>query len=94
MNQFDVIDLQGNLGVVVESHLLAPDKTVAAIPLMADYPAVRLLNPTVPVDGVPYVLATRLIASIPKGLAKPTGENVAECRDDIIRAIDVMISGV
>ncbi len=28
MNQFDVINVQGDLGVVVESHLLAPDKTV------------------------------------------------------------------
>jgi len=94
MNQFDVIDVQGSLGVIVESHLLAPDKTVVAIPLMRDYPTARLLNPTFTVDGMPYVLATRLIASIPKGLARPTGDNVARCRDDIIRAIDVMVSGV
>ncbi len=94
MNQFDVIDVQGSRGVVVESHLLAPDRTVVAIPLMTQYPAARLLNPTIPVEGIHYILATRLIAAIPKGLAKRTGENVTECRDDIIRAIDVMISGV
>lgn len=94
MNQFDVIDVQGDLGVIVESHLLAPDRTVVAIPLMMNYPVARLLNPTITVDGVSYALATRLIASIPKGLAKPTGENVSESRDEIIRAIDVMISGV
>ena len=94
MNQFDVIEVQGELGVVVESHLLAPAKTVVAIPLMTDYPAGRFLNPTITVGGVSRVLATRLISSIPKGLAKPTGENVAGCRDEIIRAIDVMISGV
>ena len=94
INQFDVIDVQGSLGVVVESHLLAPDRTIVAIPLMTDYPAGRLLNPTIPVGGESYVLATRLIAAIPKGSAKPTGENVAECRDGIIRAIDVMISGI
>jgi len=94
MNQFDVIDVQGALGVVVESHLLAPDRTVVAIPLMTDYPAGRWLNPTIAVGGVSYVLATRLIASIPKGLAKPTGEDVAGYRDEIIRAIDVMISGI
>lgn len=94
MNQFDVIDVQGSLGVIVESHLLAPDKTVVAIPLMTDYPAARLLNPIIEIEGVPYVLATRLIASIPKGLAKPIGANVSESRDEIIRAIDVMISGI
>jgi len=94
MNQFDVVEVQGELGVVVESHLLAPAKTVVAIPLMTNYPAGRLLNPTITVGGVSHVLATRLIASIPKGLAKPTGENVTGCRDEIIRAIDVMISGV
>ena len=94
MNQFDVIDVQGSLGVVVESDLLAPTRTVVAIPLMAEYPAARMLNPTIPVDGVPRILATRLIASVPKGLAKPTGQNAAEYRDEIIRAIDVMISGI
>lgn len=94
MNQFDVIDVQGSLGVIVESHLLAPDRTVVAVPLMTDYPAARLLNQTIPVDGVSYVLATRLIASIPKGLAKPTGTNLADYRDEIVRSIDVMISGV
>lgn len=94
MNQFDVIEISGTLGVVVESDLLSPTKTVVAIPLLRDYPADRLLNPTLKIDGVSYVLATRLIASIPKSVARPSGNNVAEHRDDIIRAIDVMVSGV
>lgn len=94
MNQFDIIDVQGTLGVVVESDLLSPTKTVVAIPLLTDYPAGRLLNPTMKIKGTSHVLATRLIASIPKGQASPTGHSVAQHRDDIIRALDVMVSGV
>lgn len=94
MNQFDVIDVQGSLGVVVESDLLSPGRTVVAIPLIADYPAGRLLNPTIRVDGAPYVLATRLVAAIPKASARHTGFDAADHRDDITRAIDVMVSGV
>lgn len=94
MNQFDVVDVQGTLGVIVESDLLSPTKTVVAIPLLPDYPAGRLLNPTIEIGGVAHVLATRLISAIPKGSAKPTGHSVADRRDDIIRAIDVMVSGV
>lgn len=94
VNQFDVIEIQGTLGVIIESHLLAPAKTVVAIPLLAGYPAVKLLNPEIVVAGIPYVLATRLIASVPKASAKPAGHNVVEHRDDIIRALDVMVSGI
>lgn len=94
MNQFDVVDVRGSLGVVVESDLLAPAKTVVAIPLLTDYPAARGLNPAIPFEGVSHILATRLVASIPKGLARPTGENVARHRDEIVRALDIMVSGV
>ena len=79
--------------VVVESDLLPLDSSVVVIPLIADYPAVRELNPEIMHDGRKLVLATRLIGAVRRSALKRAG-NVADQGDVITRAVDVLMTGV
>ena len=45
LSRFDVAEYAGVKMVVLESDLLPPDPAVVVIPLLADYPAVKDLNP-------------------------------------------------
>ena len=79
--------------VVVESELLPQDPAIVVIPLIAGYPAVKYLNPEIRHDGVTLILATRLIASVPRAALTKVG-TVADQGDVITRAIDVLLAGV
>ncbi len=79
--------------VVVESDLLPPDPAVVVIPLLHDYPAVRLLNPSIHHGGQHLILATRLIAAVQRASLRRTG-TVTDQGDRITRAIDVLMAGV
>ncbi len=94
LSRFDVAEYNGVFMVVVESDLLPPDASVVVIPLLADYPAVRYLNPELELpDGSRLVLATRLIAAVRRSSLRRTG-NVADQGDLITRAVDVLLAGV
>ncbi len=91
--RYDVVVAEEFLFVVVESDLLPPDPSVVVIPLLADYPSIRWLCPTIVIDDMHFVLATRLIGNIPKAKLRRSG-NVAEQADVITRAVDILMSGV
>jgi len=93
LSRYDVAQYQGVLMVVVESDLLPPDPAVVVVPLLSDYPAVKLLNPGIEFDGTHLVLATRLIAAVRRSRLERTG-NVADQGDLITRAVDVLMAGV
>jgi toxin CcdB len=93
LTRYDVAEYNGVKMVVVESDLLPPDPAVVVIPLLADYPAVKDLNPEVLVDGQHLFLATRLIAAVRRSSLRRAG-NVAEQGDQINRAVDVLMAGV
>ena len=91
--RFDVAQYGSALMVVIESDLLPADAAVVVIPLLTDYPAVRHLNPEIAHEGRSLVLATRLIAAVRRNSLRRVG-NVANQADCIIRAVDVLMSGV
>jgi toxin CcdB len=91
--RYDVAQYNGVNMVVVESDLLPPDPAVVVIPLLADYPAVKDLNPEVLHDGQRFVLATRLIAAVRRSSLRRIG-SVADQSDRIHRAVDVLMAGV
>ena len=91
--RFDVAQYGSALMVVIESDLLPADAAVVVIPLLPDYPAVRHLNPEVVHEGCSLVLATRLIAAVRRNSLRRVG-NVDNQADCIIRAVDVLMSGV
>ena len=93
LTRYVVAEYSGVKMVVVESNLLPPDPAVVVIPLLADYPAVKDLNPVLVHNGQPWVLATRLIAAVRRTSLRRVG-NVADQGDRITRAVDVLMAGV
>ena len=93
LTRFDVADYNGVRMVVVESDLLPPDSSVVVIPLLANYPIVKDLNPEVIHEGQRLVLATRLIAAVWRAKVRGVG-SVADQGDRIIRAVDILMAGV
>jgi len=93
LTRFDVAEYNGVKMVVVESDLLPPDPAVVVIPLVADYPAVKDLNPELVLEGQRWVLATRLIAAVRRTSLRRVG-SVADQGDRINRAVDVLMAGV
>ena len=93
LTRYDVAQYSGVKMVVVESDLLPPDPAVVVIPLLADYPAVKDLNPVLVHDGQSWVLATRLIAAVRRSSLRRVG-SVADQGDRINRAVDVLMAGV
>jgi len=90
---YDIVRFGDQLMVVVESDLLPPDTAIVVIPLIREYPAVSKLNPTIHFQQDPYVLATRLIASVRRARVRIVGSAKTQ-RDEITRAVDVLMSGV
>lgn len=93
LTRYDVAEYNGVKMVVVESDLLPPDPAVVVIPLLADDTAVKDLNPELLHDGKPWVLATRLMAAVRRSSLRRVG-TVADQRDRITRAVDVLMAGV
>lgn len=93
LSRFDIARYGAVSMVVVESALLPPDPAIVVIPLLPDYPAVQTLNPLIEVEGVPLVLATRLIGAVRRSALRRIG-SVADQRDDITKAIDILMEGV
>lgn len=93
LTRFDIAEYNGVSMVVVESDLLPSDSSVAVIPLLSGYPAVRHLNPELQHDGRPLILATRLIAAVRRSSLHRTG-SVADQGDVITGAVDILMAGV
>jgi toxin CcdB len=84
--------------VDVQSRLLDDLATRVVIPLIPhrSAPAIPLktLNPVFSIAGDAFVLMTQAMASVPLiQLRDPVG-SLADQRDDIVRAIDALLSGI
>lgn len=84
--------------VDVQSRLLSEIATRVVIPLLpkdvAPKIAAETLNPVFSIDGSEYVLMTQNLATVRlKQLRTPTGTMVS-VRDQIVRAIDALLSGI
>ncbi len=93
LTRFDVAAYGETRMVVVESNILPADPSVVVIPLIEGYPAVKGLNPEIDVDGIRYVLATRLIGGVRRSALRRVG-SVAGQGDAVIRAVDVLMGGI
>ena len=97
MAEFAVHALRsGGLVVDVQSDLLDPFETRVVIPLVAPEHAPRAprrLNPVLEVAGERRILATHLLAALPRAeLGTPVGSLAAE-RDAIRAALDMLFLG-
>ena len=84
-----VVDLQSDLLSELSTRLVAP-----AYPLGPTTPRITRLNPKLEVEGRQYFLATQEMAAIKKSLLGTTVGSAAARRDEIIVAIDLLITGI
>jgi len=82
----------------VQSDLIEDLSTRVAVPL---YPAeamkgktIRTLTPTFEIDGKQYVMMTPQLAGIPKKLLGAPVADISAKRDEIISALDLLITGI
>jgi toxin CcdB len=86
----------GGLVVDVQSDLLDPFSTRVVVPLVAreaapDAP--RRLNPVIAVHDTPLILATHLLAALPRAALGPPVGSLAHERDRIRDALDMLFLG-
>ena len=93
MRQFDIVTYNEVAVVVIESDDLPTDARVVVIPIEMDegYPAVPRFNPRIEFGETSGILATRLVISVNRAVLRPTGYNVEDHRDAIVRAIDILM---
>ena len=100
MARFDVHPMpRGGEGYVVDvqADLLSHLSTRIVVPLLPEAAVPRPigeLNPVYDVRGVPHVLMTQAIASIPGRELKRSVFGFAEHQDSITRALDLLLVGL
>ena len=100
MPQFDLHRYQGRTGrarYVVDIQCdfleqLATRLVVPVYPVTAGLPLTRL-NPIIEIDGRPHFLAVQEMAAIEKGALGEVLRSTADRRDEIIAAVDFLITG-
>lgn len=84
-----LLNLQSDLLDPLATRVVAPLVRYASMPKPAQY-----LNPVFEVRGEPVVMSTAELAGVPTHALGSAVGNLSKCRDDIIRAIDCLISGI
>lgn len=96
MAQFDVYEpRKGAFLLDVQSDWLLVRASRVVIPLHAagSLPPIMHLTPAVSIDGSAYIVVTHQLFTIrARGLGRPVA-NLAAYRDDIVRALDFLITG-
>lgn len=85
------------LVVVVQSDLLDAMSTRAVVPLLplgATGKAIRGLNPEIHIGEDVLFLAPQLVATLRIAELGPPVGSIAHCRDEITRAMDILLSGI
>ncbi len=101
MARFDIHRVAGAPGgarylIDVQSALLDHLQTRVVVPLMppgAVPPAMADLNPRLEVEGEALVVATQLLAAVPRRALGPVVGSAAQQRDTITRALDLLLTG-
>lgn len=84
------LDVQSNLISVLNSRVVIP--VVSAKNLEKEAP--KRLCPIFQIDGNEYALLTHQLTSAPVSILKRPVENLNAFRDEIINALDFLISGI
>lgn len=97
MAQFDLFRLRsGQLVVDLQTDLIGIDVSRIVAPLReaGKYTAFPGLTPSVTFEGETWIVRVQELAAVPGSeLREPVGA-VAEYRDDLKRALDILIDGV
>ena len=99
MARFDLHQRPGRLGgyvVDVQADLLSDLQTRVVVPLFPSAnwsPVMDRLNPVFAVAGEPHVFVAQSIAAVPRRELGPAVGSVAEHRDEITLALDILLTG-
>jgi toxin CcdB len=99
MARYDVYrDPRGseNLLVCIQSDIFDVIDTRVAIPLLPEHPhrtALKKLNPIIVIAGRNYALYTQLLLSVPVSALREHVANIADSRDEITAALDMLFQG-
>ena len=97
MARFDVFeDEDGYLFMDVRADQFETMRRLILIPLLpvsSAPPPIRDINPIVDVDERPHRLMTQYVASVPHSAFRNPVANLARYRDDVTRALDVLLTG-
>jgi toxin CcdB len=98
MARFDVYRNPDGAGYLlnIQADLLSHLNTRAVVPLLppdeAPNPA-RRLNPEFEIGGEKIVMVTQFIAAVPTSYLQITITNLAHRNDEIVNALDMLITG-
>ncbi|GAA0305745.1 CcdB family protein [Rhodovulum strictum] len=96
MAQFDLFRLKGGQLVVdLQTDLIGIDASRIVAPLRdaGRYAAFPGLTPSVDFDGMAWIVRVQELAAVPRAeLREPVG-SLAEHRDSLKRALDILIDG-
>lgn len=99
MAQFDVYRLAKNPGLVLDcqSNLLDHIDSRFVVPLVRRNkapPPTRRLNPVFEIQGAEYVMLTQSAAAVHRRDLGSMVLSLAECDREIMKAIDVLLTGI
>ena len=96
MAQYDLYRAATGYLIDVQNELHDHLKTRVVVPLLRAEdapPPSRRLNPAIEVEGERHLLFPQYLAAVPRReLGRPVG-NLAPQRDDITRALDLLLTG-
>jgi toxin CcdB len=73
---------------------LATRAVVPLFPAETQRDAARDLNPVFDIEGQPYVMVTQAIAAVPKRELRDRVVSLLEHHDAILRALDILLTGI
>lgn len=97
MAQFDLFRLKnGQLVVDLQTDLIGIDASRIVAPLReaGRYAAFPGLTPTVEVEGVMWIVRVQELAAVPGAELREAVGSLADHRDALKRALDILIDGV
>ncbi len=97
MAQFDVYRLTGGQLVVdLQADLIGIDASRIVAPLReaGRYAALPGLTPTVEHDGTTWIVRVQELAAVPGSELRDRSGSLAEHRDALKRALDILIDGI
>lgn len=97
MAQFDLFRLQdGQLVVDLQTDLIGIEASRIVAPLReaGRYAALPGLTPSVEVDGAVWIVRVQELAAIPGSELREVVGSLADHRDALKRALDILIDGV
>jgi toxin CcdB len=84
-----VVDVQADLLSDLATRVVVP-----LIPEAAMRKAAANLNPVFEIEGQPHVMVTQAVATVPRRKLRQVVTSLGEHRDTVLRALDVLLTGI